>query len=298
MKKVKIIEVGPRDGFQSVKTPLTTEFKIETIAGMIACGLRSVQVGSFVSPKAFPQMADVSQVCRSVMEQYGGDPRLDIFAMVPNLRGAENAVECGIRHVSAVISLSESHNLSNVRRTHDESFLELARIRERFPEIELELDIPTAFGDLTDGKLKDINVLVSFVARALDCGVRSFTLCDTIGIADPQLIRETAAALHANFPDVRFCVHIHDNRGMGLVNSLAAIEAGICEVQTSLGGLGGIPGMPGVAGNTATEDLAYMLNQMGYETGIDIEKLLSIAYAEYSAMPGENFSGHQIHLNK
>lgn len=296
MKKINIIEVGPRDGFQSVKSQMTTEYKIRTINELIACGIRSLQIGSFVSPKAFPQMADTQQVCRAIVEQYKGELNLDIFAMVPNLRGAENAAECGIKHISAVISLYENHNLSNVRRTHDESFAELAQMRTQFPELEIELDIPTAFGNKEQGKLTDLNALTAFISRALDNGAQSFTLCDTIGIADPRLVRQVSAVLHNEFPGIRFSVHIHDNRGMGIVNSLAAIETGICNVQTSLCGLGGIPGMPGVAGNTATEDLVYMLTQMGYDTGIDIEKLLPLAHEKYAGMPNENYSGHQIHI--
>ena len=291
---VDIIEVGPRDGFQNLKDYLPTERKLHYIDRLAAAGVRHIQITSFVSPKAIPQMRDAAEVARACLEKY---PELDLFALVPNFRGASSAAALGMKKVTNVISLSVSHNKANINRSHDESFDELNRIRQELPELELCLDVATAFGCPCEGKYTEVGPLLAFLRRAWDIGVRAFTLCDTVGLADPAQVRAFLAACRAEFPGARFEVHIHDTRGMGLVNSLAAIEAGADGVQSTLGGLGGCPFAPGASGNTATEDLVFMLSEMGVSTGIDFGVLLSAAKELRGEVRGV-YSGHHINIEK
>ena len=293
-QKFDIVEVGPRDGFQNLKEYLPAEQKLAVIDALAASGVRHMQVTSFVSPKAIPQMRDAAQVAGACLERY---PGLDLFALVPNFRGAQSAVEVGLHKVTNVISLSVSHNKANINRTHDESFAELQKIKDQFPELEVCLDVATAFGCPFEGKYRDVEPLLAFLKRGWDCGVRTFNLCDTVGLADPGQVRRFLLACRSEYPAARFEVHIHDTRGMGLVNTLAAVEAGADGVQSTLGGLGGCPFAPGASGNTATEDLVLMFNEMGYDTGIDFDKILAAAKAEFAMIEG-SFSGHNLHVEK
>ena len=292
--KISIVEVGPRDGFQNLPEFLPTEKKLAVIDRIIAAGVTHIQITSFVSPKAIPQMRDAAEVTGACLSRY---PELDLFALVPNFRGAQSAAEAGLKKVTNVISLSASHNKANINRTHDESFAELARIHQELPQLELCLDVATAFGCPFEGKYYEVEPLLAFLQRGRDIGIEHFVLCDTVGLADPAQVRRFLAACRAQFPGIRLEVHIHDTRGMGLVNSLAAIEAGADAVQSTLGGLGGCPFAPGASGNTATEDLVFMLNEMGYDTGIDFETLLRAAKQAYAEIPGV-YSGHHIHIEK
>ena len=292
--KISIVEVGPRDGFQNLPEFLPTEKKLAVIDRIIAAGVTHIQITSFVSPKAIPQMRDAAEVAGACLSRY---PELDLFALVPNFRGAQSAAEAGLKKVTNVISLSASHNKANINRTHDESFAELARIHQELPQLELCLDVATAFGCPFEGKYYEVEPLLAFLQRGRDIGIEHFVLCDTVGLADPAQVRRFLAACRAQFPGIRLEVHIHDTRGMGLVNSLAAIEAGADAVQSTLGGLGGCPFAPGASGNTATEDLVFMLNEMGYDTGIDFETLLRAAKQAYAEIPGV-YSGHHIHIEK
>ena len=290
--KIDIIEVGPRDGFQNLCDYLPAERKIEIIDSLIDAGVRHMQITSFVSPKAIPQMKDAVEVAEKCLAKY---PELDLFALIPNFRGAQTAHDVGMKKVTNVISLSASHNKANINRTHDESFAELERIVSSFPEMEVELDVATAFGCPFEGKYYDDTNLLTFLTRAWDLGIRSFDLCDTVGVADPAQVRRVMEDVRTEFPQARIEVHIHDTRNMGLVNTLAAIEAGADGVQSTLGGLGGCPFAPGASGNTSTEDLVHMLNEMGYDTGISFEKILAAAKDEYATINGV-YSGHNIHI--
>ncbi|MEG1432399.1 hydroxymethylglutaryl-CoA lyase [Eubacterium sp.] len=293
--KIDVIEVGPRDGFQNQKAYIPLEVKIDIIERLIGCGVKHIQITSFVSPKVIPQMKDAGEVCRRVLEKHG-DESLDLYALIPNVRGARNAWDAGLRKVNNVISLSKSHNKANINRTHDESFGELATIREMLPEMEVVLDAATAFGCPFEGKYAETGPLVDFLGRAYDLGVRTFNLCDTVGVADPAQVRRVVAAVQSAYRDARLEIHIHDTRAMGLVNSLAAIEAGVDGVQGALGGLGGCPFAPGASGNTATEDLVYMLDQMGYQTGIHAKSLIQAARYEQERIGEGNYSGHLMGL--
>lgn len=291
-KKVDIIEVGPRDGFQNLKEYLPAEKKIEIIRELIDSGVKHMQITSFVSPKAIPQMRDAAEVAKAILPDY---PDLDLFCLVPNYRGAANAAEAGFRKVANVISLSRSHNMANIRRTHDESFAELGKIIDEYPELTVCLDVATAFGCPFEGKQRDVKKLIDFERRGYDIGVRLFNLCDTVGMADPKQVREFVAASKEAFPDARFECHIHDTRGMGIVNTLAAVEAGADGVQSTLGGLGGCPFAPGASGNTATEDLVFMFNEMGMETGINFKSILAAAKKEFAEIEG-SYSGANLHV--
>lgn len=292
-QKVTVLECGPRDGWQNLKQILTTEQKLRYIDGLFACGIEAMEVTSFVSPRAIPQMADAAELAAYCVEKY---PDKTLFALVPNFRGAQNAYAAGIRKVTYVISLSESHNKANINRTHEQSFEELARIREAFPELEICIGLATTFGCPFEG-IPELGRVVDFVGRIENAGVRELYLADTIGIADPRQVRETISAIRKAYPKMGLQVHIHDTRGMGMVNTLAAIESGITTVQSTLGGLGGCPFAPGASGNTATEDLVYMLQRMGYETGIDFEKLLALSKEQKAEIDGI-YSGHQMNIKK
>lgn len=288
---VSILEVGPRDGFQNLHEILPTGEKLEIIDGLIASGVRDIEITSFVSPKAIPQMADAKAVAMACVEKY---PDTTLWALIPNLHGAKAAVECGIHNVNYVISLSETHNRANINRTHEQSFTELESILETYPQLHICVGMATAFGCPFEGR-PSIDAAVAFARRLWALGIREINLADTIGVADPAQVRDTIYAMKRELPDCRFHVHIHDTRNMGMVNSLMAIEAGIHVVETSLGGLGGCPFAPGASGNTATEDLVYMLARMGYETGIGFDRLLALAKDVYRMIPGI-YSGHHIHI--
>lgn len=291
---VELVEVGPRDGFQNLPDFLPTEKKLAVIAQLIDAGVRHMQITSFVSPKAIPQMRDAAEVAAACLARW---PELDLFALVPNFRGAQSAAEAGLKKVTNVISLSASHNRANINRTHSESFAELERIHRELPQLELCLDVATAFGCPFEGKYREAAPLLDFLQRGRDIGVEHFVLCDTVGLADPAQVRRFLTACRERFPNIRLEVHIHDTRGMGLVNSLAAIEAGADAVQSTLGGLGGCPFAPGASGNTATEDLVFLLNEMGYDTGINFAALLAAAKACFASISGV-YSGHHIHIEK
>ena len=260
MKKISIYEVGPRDGFQNISTYIPIEKKLELIDGMVNAGIEHIQITSFVSPKAIPQMKDANDLAVFCKKKY---PNLGLFALIPNLRGAENALKYGINNVSYVVSLGEKHNLANIRRTHKQSFDEFVRIKNECPELSVGLDLATAFGCPFEGK-KNENQVVEFLKRYVELGLSYVCLCDTIGIADPRQVRATIKAVKQAYPDLDLQIHIHDTRNMGMVNTLAAIELGVDKIQSTLGGLGGCPYAPGASGNLATEDVVYMLNYMGY----------------------------------
>lgn len=295
MKKfIKIIEVGPRDGFQSVKEFIPTELKKEIIDDLVDANLQKIQITSFVSPKAIPQLKDSKEITKYVLNKYK-DRDVEFFALVPNLRGAKDAYESGLKEISYVISVSESHNKANVNKTTEESFKELELIVKSYPDLKVNLDLATAFGCPFEGNV-DENRVIKFIKKGMNLGIRNFNLCDTIGVSSPNQIDSIAKRL-LDFDDLdlHFEVHIHDTRNMGILNTVEAIKNGILSVQSSIGGLGGCPFAPGASGNTATEDLVYVLDDMGYETGIDFEKLLKCAKKVKEKIKG-NFSGHQINI--
>lgn len=292
-KTFRICEVGPRDGFQSIKCALiSTEQKLEVIDRLMQAGVTCMEFTSFVSPKAIPQMADAADVTRAVLAKY---PDADLFALVPNLRGAANAYDLGLRKVCYVVSLSASHNKANINRTHEQSLEAYKEIRATYPDLEVVLDLATTFGCPFEGKFSDPEKVVNFLKDYVDAGLKSVCLCDTIGIADPAQVKAVIEAVKAAYPEMEIAVHFHDTRGLGMVNTLTAIEAGVEEIQAALGGLGGCPFAPGASGNLSTEDAVWMLNEMGFDTGISFSKILAAAKLEKEIIDG-NYSGHHINI--
>lgn len=272
-EKVTIIEVGPRDGFQNVKDFIATEDKKRIIDSLVSAGIQNMEITSFVHPKAIPQMADAMELAMSVTYS---DERLRKIALVPNARGAQSAVACKVGEVSYVISASEAHNKANVNRTIEESEAELKKIRETEPALKVRLDIATAFGCPYAGKIGKEEIY-RLIGTGIQEGIEEIVLCDTIGIADPRQTAVLAADVRQRYPDTRFTFHLHNTRGLGLANILAAMQEGIDSFETSVGGLGGCPFAPGAAGNVATEDLVNMLDHMEVSHGICQEKLLEAA---------------------
>lgn len=288
-KKVNVVEIGPRDGFQNVKEFIPTDVKLKIIDGLVQAGYKKIQITSFVSPKAIPQMRDAAEVTETVLNKYKD---VDFFALVPNFYGANAAVQAGLKEVTPVMSLSVSHNLNNVKRTHEQSIDEIKKIRDTFPELRLTQDIATVFGCPFEGEMS-VDALVDLIGKLKDVGVDAFTLCDTVGMAYPSLVEQVFKTVKAAFPGTEFNAHIHDTRNMGILNSYIALQNGADSVQTAIGGLGGCPFAPGATGNTSSEDLIYMLNKSGFDTGVDFDILLQTAKYAKSVIDG-NFSGHHI----
>lgn len=283
---VELTEVCPRDGFQNICDWIPTETKQQAIDLLIDSGLTHFEITSFVNPKAIPQMADAQRIVEHVLrrnEEKGLG--LDIVALAPNLRGAENAWNAGVRHISYVISAGEQHNLANINRTHKASLADLAEITSAYPDMHVTLSMATAFGCPFGGAVSPETVLW-LLSEALSRGVRDVTLCDTIGVASPRQTGELLAKVRNINPLVDIGLHVHDTHGMALANTLVALTHGVRRIETAAGGLGGCPFAPGAAGNSATEDVANMLWRMGIDTGVDREKLLTaVAFIRQQIQP-------------
>ncbi|KMO87313.1 hydroxymethylglutaryl-CoA lyase [Megasphaera cerevisiae DSM 20462] len=294
-QQVQFIEVGPRDGFQSVKEYIPVPVKLRIIDALVAAGVKRMEMTSFVSPKAIPQLKDAAEVVQKTLEKHDNS-EMEFYALVPNIYGAKAALAAGLSEVATVISVSESHNKANINRTVAQSLEGLERMRQELPDLCINLSMATAFTCPFEGVTPIENVL-RIIRRGTELGITRFCLADTIGQADPQMVRRTLRIVQAVFPDITLDVHIHDTRNMGVACSLAAIEAGVTHVQAALGGLGGCPFAPGASGNVASEDLLYMLDCMGYHTGIQFDRVLQAAKYEAAVIHG-NFSSHQIHIGE
>ena len=221
-KTIQICEVGPRDGFQSIKcAQIPTEQKIQIIEELLAAGVKHMEFTSFVSPKAIPQMADAAEVTKAVLERH---PEADLFALVPNLRGAANAYNLGLRKVCYVVSLSVSHNKANINRTHEQSLEAYKEIRATYPYLDVIVDLATTFGCPFEGKYEEPAAVVTFLKDYVDAGMKAVCLCDTIGIADPAQVKAVIEAVKAAYPSLKLAVHFHDTRGLGMVNTLTAMR--------------------------------------------------------------------------
>ncbi|PVY60727.1 hydroxymethylglutaryl-CoA lyase [Pusillimonas noertemannii] len=272
-KRLYIQEVSVRDGFQMEPIFIPTDRKIEFINGLSRTGLAKIEVTSFTSPKAIPALADAEAVmCR--IERV---PGVEYAALVPNLRGCERALSCGVDEINLVMSASESHNMANLRMTPQQSLEQFAQIAaEVNGRVRLNASLSTTFGCPFDGEIPLSRVL-EVVARFVDMGMDGVTLCDTTGMANPAQVARVCEAVRQRWPNMVFTAHFHNTRGMGLANVLAALQAGIDRFDASLGGLGGCPFAPGASGNVCTEDMVHMLEAMGYDTGADLEALLALA---------------------
>lgn len=290
-----VLDVGPRDGFQGIGEFIPTHIKLGIIERLVKAGIKRVQITSFVSPKAIPQMADRMEVASRTLEMF---PDADFCALVPSIRGCRDAHDVGLRKINFVVSLSESSNKANVNKTHEQSFNDLNEIMQAFPDMDLRVDLATTYGCAYEGMFTASQV-VDFVGKLVDAGVRKVTMCDSIGTAYPSLIEEVIVAVRNAFPQLaEIWAHIHDTRNMGIINTFTALQAGVNGVETTIGGSGGCPYAPGASGNTSTEDLIYMLNSMGVDTGVNFDKLMEAAVFAYDNIPTGNFSSHQIMVAK
>lgn len=271
---VVIREVMLRDGLQNITDFIPTEAKIKLFQLIVASGIRSMEITSFVSPKAIPQFKDAAQMVRAVLQMK--PEGIDMSALVPNFRGAELAVESGMKRIGVVMSVSESHNISNVRRTTSESIDEIKKIlqlREKHPDLVVKIGMATVFGCPFEGKVQPSRVL-NFIRQFYQLGFRDMSLADTVGFGNPREVKEMCGLCLSDFPDVTFSIHLHNTRGLGLANSLAAYESGIRIHDGAIGGLGGCPFAPGAKGNTSTEDLVFMFEEMGVRTGVNMNALM------------------------
>ena len=271
-KSVEIVEVCPRDGFQSVKEFIPTETKIAIIDELAGTGIKTMEVTSFVSPKAIPQMADAAEVMAAFRAKWKG--RVTSVALIPNLRGAEGALAAGADWMNFVVSASEDHNRANTKRTVDESLAEMEKVASLKGNTKLRVSVATAFACPFAGAVPPEKVL-KVIDRALEAGADGVTLADTIGTADPKYLASTLSVIREKYGDYPFTLHLHDTYGMALANMLTALEMGFASFDAAAGGLGGCPFAPGAAGNAATEDMVNMVHQMGIETGIDLMKVLA-----------------------
>jgi hydroxymethylglutaryl-CoA lyase len=276
-ERVSIREVMLRDGLQNLNEFIPTEVKVGIFTRMIASGIRDIEFTSFVNPKAIPQFQDAGEFARQAIALR--PEGTTVSALVPNLKGAQMALESGVRDLVFVMSVSQSHNLSNVRRTPEESVDELKRIldlRQAYPDMRIKASLATVFGCPFEGKVKPETTL-HFVGRFYQLGIRDMSLADTVGFGNPREIKEVCNLCKDQFPDVTFGIHLHNTRGLGLANSLTAYESGIRIIDGAIGGLGGCPFAPGATGNTSTEDLVFMFEEMGVRTGIDMPALLEVS---------------------
>jgi isopropylmalate/homocitrate/citramalate synthase len=268
---VTVVEVGPRDGLQNEKVTIPTQAKIDYITALGDAGLRVIEAGAFVSPKWVPQMADTAEVYRDIPK----DPGVDYPVLVPNLRGLERAIEAGVKSIAIFTAASESFNKRNINMSIDESFVNYAPVAARAREEGMRVRgyVSTAFGCPYEGDVAPEKVL-EVCARLLDLGCYEVSVGDTIGVGTPMQVQGVIGILRQVIPASKLAMHFHDTRGTALANTLAALEMGIGTFDASSGGLGGCPYAPGASGNLATEDLVYMLNAMGIETGVDLGRLV------------------------
>lgn len=272
MQHVFIHEVVTRDGFQIEPQFVPTERKIELVDALSGTGLAKIEVTAFVSPRAVPNLRDAEAVMAGIQR----NPTVKYVALIANPKGAERAMAARVDEVNLVVSVSETHNRANVRRSTDASF-------DGFEEIMRELDgtgiavsgaLSTAFGCPFEGE-QDPGRVMRFVNRYMEIGVDSVTLADTTGMAHPKQVLALCTEISERWPDLELALHFHNTRGMGLANVLSGLAAGIQHYEACLGGLGGCPFAPGATGNVCTEDLVHMLECMGYRTGVDLDKLLA-----------------------
>ena len=273
MTRIYFNDVVTRDGFQIEPNFIPTEDKVRLIDAMSECGFAKIEVTSFTSPKAIPMLRDAEEVMGKIKRV----PGVEYTVLVPNLRGAERALESRADEFNLVMSTSETHNLANLRMTREKSFAGLAEVIKYVDgKTPINVSLSTAFGCPMEGDVPQ-EVVEQFCQRFADLGVRGLTICDTTGMANPAQVTKMSESLQKKFPQLQMTMHFHNTRGMGLANVLAAVQSGIIRFDGSLGGLGGCPYAPGASGNISSEDAIHMLDAMGYDTGINIPKLLELA---------------------
>ena len=287
---VLISEVGPRDGLQSVSRTMPTAAKRAWISALHEAGLREIEVGSFVPAKLLPQMADAAEVVRHALTL----PGLTVMALVPNQRGAEAALNAGVHKLTIPVSASAAHSLANVHKTREQMIDEVRCIvalrNERAPHVKIEAGISTAFGCTIQGRVAEDDV-VWIAEQVVAAGVDEAGLSDTTGMAHPAQVRRLFQRVRAAIGDKTGAAHLHNTRGLGLANCLAAFDVGVRTFDASQGGLGGCPYATGASGNVVTEDLVFMFEAMGVATGVDLNRLVAARAALQAGLPGEPLYG-------
>ncbi|WP_435231177.1 hydroxymethylglutaryl-CoA lyase [Pseudopelagicola sp. nBUS_20] len=295
MQEIEILvsEVGPRDGLQSIKRTMPTEAKLNWIEALAASGLQEIEVGSFVSPRLLPQMADCATLVREANKLEG----LTVLALVPNLQGAENAFAAGTRKWTMPISASRAHSLNNIGKTPEEAIEEVRRVcdfRDSLPiqqRPDVEVGISTAFGCTFEGMVSE-DWVIEMAGLLAKAGSDSIGLSDTTGYANPAQIKRMFQRLRREIGAEKMAgAHLHNTRGQGLANVLAALEVDVTTFDSSLGGLGGCPYAPGATGNIVTEDLVFMLEAMGLHTGVDVDALITAREVLLRGLPGQLIYG-------
>ena len=273
MTRLYFNEVVTRDGFQMEPDFVPTDDKVALIDALSNCGYAKIEVTSFVSPKAIPMLRDADEVMGRIRRVSG----VEYTVLVPNMRGAERAFEAKADELNLVMSMSQSHNKANLRMTMEQSFAALIGIIKRAEGLAaINISLSCAFGCPMEGDVPKA-VVLDHAQRFADAGVRGLTICDTTGMAHPAQVKRMAELLQQRFEQLQLTMHFHNTRGMGLANVLAAAQSGITRFDGSLGGLGGCPYAPGASGNVCSEDAIHMLDAMGYDTGMDVDKLLELA---------------------
>jgi hydroxymethylglutaryl-CoA lyase len=290
--QVLVSEVGPRDGLQSIKRAMPTEVKHRWIRALAGAGLKEIEVASFVPPKLLPQMADAAEVVREALKI----PGLTVLALVPNLRGFQDAVAAGARKVTLTVSASEAHSLNNIRMTCAEaieSAKRIVRFRDELPEGQrptIEVGVSTAFGCTLQGDVSE-DFAIEMAVKCAEAGADTVGLSDSVGYANPAQVKRMFTRLKRELGDKAGGAHLHNTRGQGLANVVAALDAGVTTFDASQGGIGGCPYAPGATGNIVTEDLVFLLESMGLDTGIDMAKLMEARKFLAEGLPGEPVYG-------
>ena len=295
MNRIYFNEVALRDGFQIEPNFIATDTKVALVDALSGCGYAKIEVTSFTSPKAIPMLRDAEEVMGRIQRV----PGVEYSVLVPNLRGAERALEARADEMNLVMSMSETHNLANLRMPMANSFAALKEVIERVgSQAAINVSLSCAFGCPMEGDVPQSRVL-DWAARFTDLGVRGITICDTTGMAHPAQVRAMVDAAQQRFAALQLTLHFHNTRGMGLANVLAAAQGGITRFDGSLGGLGGCPYAPGASGNISSEDAVHMLDAMGYDTGMDLPRLLEVARQMPSIVghdvPGQVAKAGRIH---
>ena len=295
--QVLVSEVGPRDGLQSIKQTMPTAVKIRWIEALARAGMREIEIGSFVHPKWLPQMADAEAITVAARRI----PGLTVLALTPNLKGAERALAAGAHKITIPVSASQSHNLANVRMSCEESIEAVRRICDYRSSlgsslgnpqyVEVEVGIASAFGCSREGLISE-DWVMTMAEQLAGAGVDSIGLSDSVGVANPTQVRRMFKRLIAEIGAKAGGAHFHNTRGQGLANVVAALDAGATTFDSSQGGLGGCPYAPGATGNIVTEDLVFLLESMGFDTGIDLEALMLARQVLQEGLPGESLYGH------
>ncbi|WP_134700254.1 hydroxymethylglutaryl-CoA lyase [Ammoniphilus sp. YIM 78166] len=271
MDKVRIFEVGPRDGLQNEKEFIQTEDKVELISLLAGSGLSYIEATSFVNPKWIPQLADAADVVRLLPQADG----VSYSALVPNAKGLQGAIHAGLKEVAVFMSASEAHNKKNINKTILETFPTLGEVVQEALSHGMRVRgyVSTVFGCPYEGEVA-LESVVRVTEELFKMGVYEVSLGDTIGVATPKQVKERLKALAGLFPKEQLAGHFHDTRGTGLANVYASLEIGLRNFDSAIGGLGGCPYAPGASGNISTEDLVYMLEGMGLSTGVQLQELV------------------------